>query len=282
MTAHQMVAKARNLPQISEAALRLVDLLNDAGDNGEAIDLIKSDPWLTAKLLRACNSPVLGLADQVASVDYAILLLGHNQVLNLALSLAFGNALNRPLPGCALETGELCRHAFTVATAAELLVNHGLYPDAEPAIAFTAGLLHDIGRLVMAQALTGEAHAAIQTHMSWEGLGSVEAEREVVGTDHAEVGACLLHVWRLPDSIIEAAAKHHRPVLEPKPQLSAIVHLANRVAHLADAQSEAEAYAFKDQEQIVRLFKINGPEGEEWVDAVRNSANRSAAFLTMV
>jgi HD-like signal output (HDOD) protein len=85
-------------------------------------------------------------------------------------------------------------------------------------------------------------------------LGSIESEREVLGTDHAKVGACLLHIWRLPDWIVEAVAHHHKPVLEPSPQLSAVTHLANRIAHLAAADPDSETYAFKSNERIVRYL----------------------------
>ena len=282
MTAHELVAKARNLPQVSDAALKLVGLLNDSADCDEAIDLIKSDPLLTAKLLRACNSSAMALAEPVSSVDHAILMLGNQQVMNLALSLGFGNVMTEPLPAYAIETNGLCRHAFKTATAADILIDRDLYPGVEAAVGYTAGLLHDIGKLVMAQTLTIEAHAVIQKHMSGEGLGPIEAEREAIGTDHAEVGACLLHIWRLPDLIIEAVANHHRPILNPHPQLSAIVHLANRIAHLAEDKTNGEGYEFRDDEHVVQVFEFFSTEREETKCSLQETAERAEGLLAMV
>ena len=280
MTAHQIVARARNLPRISTAGLKLVDLLEDSENNtGEAIDLIRSDPLLTAKLLRVCNSSALGLAEKVSSIDQAVLLLGYNQVLSMVLSLAFGSGMTSALPCYGIEKNGLWRHSFMAATAAETAVNRSLYIGVDASVAFTAGLLHDIGKLVMAEVLSGEAHSAIHKHSEDEGLGSIEAEREVLGTDHAEVGACLLHIWRLPDWIVEAIAHHHKPALEPSPQLSAITHLANRIAHLAEAEPGSEAYAFKSNERIVQVFELNIREQDEWLEAVRKSGARAMELV---
>src|SRR5678815_1788131 len=228
MTARELVAKGKNLPQISPAALKLVELLEVDDDSGEAIRLIKSDSVLLAKLLRVCNSSALGLSEPVSSVEHALLLLGYRQVLGLVLSLGFGGSLKVALPGYALTANALLRHALSTATAAEQLATRGLLPNMDASVAYTAGLLHDIGKLVMAQALTREAQTAIRTHMAAEGLSSIAAEREVLGTNHAEVGACLLEIWWLPDWIVKATTNHHQPTFEPS-HLSAIVYVANRV-----------------------------------------------------
>ena len=177
MTAHEMVAKARHLPQISESALKLIDLLDKTEDQQRAVSLIRCDALLTAKLLRICNSSALGLAERVASVEHAILLLGYNQVFHLALSLIVGREMTRPAYGESSELNGLWRHSFMAATAAERLAGDGTPEPLDASVAFTAGLLHDIGKLVMAPVLTPETRAAIQTHVSGEGLRGVEAER---------------------------------------------------------------------------------------------------------
>jgi putative nucleotidyltransferase with HDIG domain len=283
MTAHQIVARAKNLPRISPAGLKLVELLDQPEDGtGEAMELIRSDPHLTAKLLRVCNSSALALAQPVSSIDQAVLLLGYNQVLSYVLSLAFGGSMTAALPGYGLHANDLWLHSFMAATAAQNTVNQSLYLGIEPSVAFTAGLLHDIGKLVMAEALTPEAQSAIHRHRSGEGLGSIEAEREVLGTDHAEVGACLLHIWRLPDWIVEAVANHHQPALEPSPQLSAIAHLANRIAHLAEQTPDAEAYAFQSTERIVQVFELNIREQEDMLASVRQAVEHGMSLIAMV
>ncbi len=274
MTAHQIVAKARKLPQVSAAALRLAELLDDAG-NGfeEAAAVIKSDTLLTAKLLRACNSSAFGFSERIASVDQALMMLGFQEVRRLVLSLGFAGSMTGVLPGYSMEPSELWQHALVTGSAAEQLVA-ACQPDCDSAVAFTAGLLHDLGKVVIAQVITPEAQTVIGRHMNGEGLGSVEAEREVLGTDHAEVGACLLHIWRLPEPIVEAVANHHRPVFKPSPQLSAITHCANRIAHLATEDTVEERYRIND-DPVLQAVGLNSETAETVIAATRKSLDRA-------
>jgi len=150
MTAHELVAKVKNLPPISQAALQLVNLLDEpAVSNEDVVQVLKYDNVLTAKLLRACNSPYFGLEEPVSSVDQAVLILGHHQILHIVLTLAFGGAMAVPLTGYAVESNELWRHSLTAATAAEHLAVNGIDMNADPHVAFTVGLLHDIGKLAI-------------------------------------------------------------------------------------------------------------------------------------
>ncbi|MFO1476212.1 MAG: HDOD domain-containing protein [Verrucomicrobiota bacterium] len=282
MTAHELVAKARNLPRISQAALKLVDLLDPLEHSThEAVDLIKSDTVLTAKLLRACNSSTMGLVDKVSSIDHALLLLGYHQTLSLALTLTVGGAMTGALPCYSIGENGLWRHAFAAAVAAEAVVQRRLFED-DASMAFTAGLLHDIGKLVIVQALSPETQAIIQKHVADEGLHVAEAEREVLGTDHAEVGACLLHVWRLPDAIVEAVANHHRPVFDPTPRLSGVTHIANRIAHRTIDEPSNPAYAFQDEEPVVEIFGLTIDEQTHIANAIRNHTTRAHNLLALV
>jgi putative nucleotidyltransferase with HDIG domain len=211
-TAHELVATVKNLPPVSQAALRLVGLLDQPTvSNDDVVSVLKYDNVLTAKLLRACNSPYFGLEEPVRSVDQAVLILGHQQILHIVLTLAFGGAMMTPLPGYAVEANELWQHSLTTAMAAEVIANE--YPEMnfDSQVAFTAGLLHDIGKLVLGQTLTPDSQHAIRNLVARGQVSRTDAERQVLGTDHAEVGASLLQSWRLPEDIVEAVAHHHPP-----------------------------------------------------------------------
>lgn len=280
MTAHEMVAKVRSLPPVSHAALRLVSLLDrpDASNN-EVVEVLKNDSVLTAKLLRACNSPAVGLAEKVTSVDQAVLILGYNQILQMVTALAFGGAMSVQLPGYAIEAEELWRHSLIAASSAELLVKSGV-GIGEPAAAFTVGMLHDIGKLVMAQFLTEESQAAVRSRIA-AGMASADAERETFGADHAEVGACLLYLWRLPEEIVEAVANHHRPAFEPELRLSAVAHVANCLAHLAGASPGWEAYALRGDEHVVKRLAIDAEKLDRLIIAIRDSFERVDQFMKL-
>lgn len=281
MTAHEMVAKIRNLPPVSHAALRLISLLDrPESSNEEVVQVLKNDSALTAKLLRACNSPAMGLAEPVTSVDQAVFILGHRQILQMVTALAFSGPMSISLPGYAIEASELWRHSLIAASAAQVTMADRTQFVVESSTAFTVGLLHDIGKLVMAQFLTNENQTAIRRRIG-EGLSSAEAERDVLGTDHAEVGASLLYLWRLPDNIVEAVANHHQPVLEPEPRLSVVAHVANCIAHIAGGSPGWESYALKVNPKAVSLLELQAEELDRITVNVRDSFAQVDQFMSM-
>ena len=282
MTANEVVAKVKNLPPVSFAALKLVNLLEQSAvSNDEVVQVLKCDNVLTAKLLRACNSPYFGLEEPVASVDQAVLILGHQQILHIVLTLAFGGAMVVPVPGYAVEANELWRHSLITATAAEIIVRDGVDMNIEAPVAFTVGLLHDMGKLVLGQMLTPDLQTDIRFRIDSKQISRCEAEREVLGTDHADVGACLLQSWHLPEEIVEATANHHKPILEPRPKLSVVTHIANSLAHLSGSAPGWDGFAARVDDRVVALFDFTPEKIEGLVANVRESFDQVDQFMAM-
>jgi putative nucleotidyltransferase with HDIG domain len=280
--AQQLVDRVKNLPPVSQAALKLVNLLDQPeADNDEVVNAIKCDNILTAKLLRACNSPYFGLDEPVASVDQAVMILGHQQILHIVLTLAFGSAMVVPLPGYAVEASELWRHSLITASAAEIIALEATGMNVEKPVAFTVGLLHDIGKLVMSQALTRDLQVAIRQLIENQKISRSEAEKTVLGTDHGEVGAYLLRTWNLPEKIIEATVNHHNPVFEPAPQLSVVTHLANCLAHLAGSAPGWDGFAVRVNPRAITVLEIGEGRLENMVAEVRASFDKVDQFMSM-
>jgi putative nucleotidyltransferase with HDIG domain len=275
MTAHELVAKTKNVRLASQAALQLVSLLDQPDTSNESVvQILRCDNVLTAKLLRACNAPLYGFSEPVSSVDQAVFLLGHQQILQLVLTLEFSGAMAVPLPGYAVESKELWHHSLAAASAAEVIVKSGVAGDAETGVAFTVGLLHDIGKLVLNQVLTEGNQADIRSRIGVDKLSRVEAEKQVLGTDHAEVGAALLQNWRLPEQIIEGVRNHHDPLLKPRPALSAVAYMANVMAHLAGSAPGWDAYAIEVDGRVTAAFEMSPDMVEGLVLSVRETFER--------
>jgi putative nucleotidyltransferase with HDIG domain len=282
ITAQELVAKVKNLPPVPHAALKLVSLLDQpAVSNTEIVQALRCDNVLTAKLLRACNSPYFGLAEPVASVDQAVFILGHQQILHIVLTIAFGSAMVVPLPAYAVEASELWRHSLVTATAGEMIANEFTDLNVEPPVAFTVGLLHDIGKLVLSQMLTADLQTDVRQRIKQDGLSRAEAEKAVLGTDHSEVGALLLQSWHLPEELVEAVANHHQPVLQPRPRLSVVTHLANCVAHLAGSAPGWDGYAVRINNEVVTRLEITPEQIEHLVITVRESSDRVDQFMNL-
>lgn len=283
MTAEDIVSQLGRLPAVSPAVMKLIHLLeHPSADNEEVVQAIKHDPILTAKLLRACNSSAFAQREPVGSIDQAILLLGYQEILHRVLALVFGGVLSGALPGYALEAGELWRHSITVALAAELVAQTRPKAHWDPQIAFTAGLLHDIGKLAMNRVLSLEVQTALRESVATGGLSRAEAEQSALGTDHAAVGGHLLELWRLPAEIVEAVAHHHDPVLQPRCLLSGVVHVANFLGRLSGSAPGWEAYAVKPAAGIPELFEFDGGRVETLVIKVQESCQCAAALLKIV
>jgi putative nucleotidyltransferase with HDIG domain len=282
MTAYELVAKVKNLPPISQAALQLVNLLDEpAVSNEDVVQVLKYDNVLTAKLLRACNSPYFGLEEPVSSVDQAVLILGHHQILHIVLTLAFGGAMAVPLSGYAVESNELWRHSLTAASAAEYVVSNGIEMNADPHVAFTVGLLHDIGKLVLSQVLTPEHQTNIRALIEDRRNSRWEAEKVVLGTDHAEVGGALLRAWNLPEDIIEGVSNHHNPVVDPEPKLSAVTHFANCLAHRVSPAPGLETYATFVDMRVAEAFSLTPARIESFTEEVRGACEKVDQLMKM-
>ncbi len=283
MSAQELVAKIKNLPPIPNAALRLIGLLDKAEtENDDIVQAIRCDNVLTAKLLRACNSPYFGFSEPVSSVDQAVLVLGHQQILHIVLTLAFGSSMTVPVAGYANESCDLWQHSLTTAMAAEIVADGGLNVNVERSVAFTAGLLHDIGKLVIGQVTTMEQQTAIRSCLAESGLSWSAAERQILGTDHAEVGACLLKSWNLPDDVVEAVANHHQPTLNPHPALSSVAHIANCAAHLSVAAAAgAGVGAWTVDETVAAALGLTPQALEQLIADVREASESVGHFMAM-
>jgi len=282
MTAPEIINKVKNLPPVSQAALKLVNLLEQSSiSNDEIVQVIKCDNVLTAKLLRACNSPYFGLDEPVASVDQAVLMLGHQQILHIVLTLAFGSAMVVPLPGYAVEANELWRHSLMTATASEIVAMEAFDLHVEAPVAFTVGLLHDIGKLALSQAITPETQLEIRELIEQHGCDRVEAEKKILGADHGEIGACLLKSWNLPEDIVEAVANHHQPVFEPRPRLSVITHVANCLAHLAGSAPGWDGFAVRVAPQAVAALDLDEARLDFLLASVRERFDRVEQFMNL-
>lgn len=279
MTAAEWIAKARGIVPSSDSANRILGLLGrQTVSNEEIVKAIRCDGVLTAKILQVCNSPIMGLRQRVASVEHALLALGHREVFRLVMAISYSAAMSAPIPGFAIAAKEFLRQSLATAAAAEVVMESGLWKGEETPMAFTAGLLQDIGELVIGGALTVEMVANMRQRVESGELSRIEAEREVLATDHAEVGANLLKSWNVPEEIVEAVANHHNPVLVPVTRLSVVTHLADCLAHLAGGAPGWGSYAVRVSETVVEAMGIDPDRLDTLVIATRTSIERMERF----
>lgn len=226
-----IVTTTADLTPLSSVAARAIQIAED--EHSAAMDLatvISSDQALTAKLLKLSNSAYYGYARRISNVREAVILLGMRTVRSVAVSSAIIDAFRLPTTGTSLFDEDLFwAHCACVATVSEVIARETRA--ARPEDAFTAGILHDVGKLAMLLA-EPELFAEVIGLVEQEGMRYREAELAVFQFGHEQVGARLAQRWKFPDSLTAAIRDHHRPVHAVE-SMSDVVTAANLVCNRA-------------------------------------------------
>jgi putative nucleotidyltransferase with HDIG domain len=258
---NEILAAVSRVPLLSVAAMRILELTAQADHTlAEVIALVKNDAAITAKLLKIVNSPVYGLLEPATSLDRAISYLGENMVVSIVLEDTLGNYLHAPLQGYGSSSGDLWKHDLRTAIAAReiALLNRDACP---PDIAFTGGLLHDIGKSVLSGFLQDQ-YQSILTELATKQLPDYLAgERELLGMDHAEVGYELAKNWQLPELIRTVIRHHHTPALAPEDSRIVVyaVHLGDIVAMMGGYGTGTDNLFYRLDQRYIDYLPI-GPE----------------------
>ncbi len=235
-TLQSLVADMQTLPSLPAVYQQLVDALYADNSSAEQVGrIIEKDLAMVGKILQVVNSPFYGLRQKVSSPRHAVALLGVVNVRSLVLSHnVFKQFDQSRLPFFSLDV--LWQHGVTTANHARAIaVEEGTTGEVEED-AFTAGLLHDVGTLVIASNFP-DRYTEVLALMQEREIVEWEAEREVLGVTHAEVGGFLLGKWALHDAVVEAVAFHHAPL--PCADEGFTPLAAVHVANVLEEQDEA-------------------------------------------
>jgi HD-like signal output (HDOD) protein len=200
-------------------------------DVGRIAAIITKDMGMTARVLQLVNSAYFALRQHVAGIRQAVSLLGLDTIKSLVLSLHIFSQFEEKRIS-ALNIGKIWRHSLRVGVAAQAIMKHEIKDQALIDDALMAGMLHDMGKFILAANLPND-YVHIKEMAEMENITLVESERKLLGTTHAEIGGYLLALWALPDSIVEAVTFHHSPDhclasdLAPMPA----VHMADILEH---------------------------------------------------
>lgn len=210
----KIASATRTLKPVPQIALKVIRMIRD--EDYLLDDLaseIRQDQVISAKILNLANSPIVGIGTTIDSIDRALIVLGEKKLLQLVLSAAAEMLFScSDLGGYSLCKGGLFYHALATAmTAHEMSVFTGR---GHPDIAYTGGLLHDIGKAALDQ-FVAEATSFFYRSIHHDGMELCQAEQEKFGMNHTEVGATLARDWNLPESLVSIIQYHHSPELAP-------------------------------------------------------------------
>ncbi|MBW1702797.1 MAG: HDOD domain-containing protein [Deltaproteobacteria bacterium] len=267
----EIIKSIENLPPFPEVARRILELAEalDAGPN-DTLDIIQYDQAITANCLRVCNSSYFGLPVKIFAIDQAVRMLGLQNIIKIVLANFKGlSPYKKAYKGYGLNSGELWRHSVGCATLSQILLcKAGLQKDS---VLFTAALLHDVGKLVLDR-YVAENYEEITCLVKKNGLSFVEAEKGILGIDHAEAGGIIAQTWDFPLSLTNSIRNHHESMTgKVIPNLEAWVRLSNLVYHVSPPHllcSHREGITCKVDQAILFQFGFKQEDINEILDAL--------------
>lgn len=260
------ILSIRNLPPISDVVVRLNSLLDDPMSSTHQIgSLINQDQALTLKILTVANSPLYGLPRKVPSIDFAILVLGFDQIKQIVIALSLMDRFQN-------ENAKFWNrksfwiHSFITAFLAKNIAAEFGYP--KTGEAFTSGLLHDLGISVI-QKYFNQEFIEINELVNSDFISYREAEEKVMNISHMEISKILCDKWNLPESLSESIFYHHNPgEAANNKKLACIVHLADYATRKLElGQFLWDEYIELD-EVVIKELKLGS---QEYVDTIIES-----------
>ncbi len=194
------------IPQVALKILRLID--EEEYDIKALTKEIRKDQVISAKTLKLCNSVMFAGTHKIESLDHALIYIGLQSLVKLVISASVDDYFNHAGSGYSLCKGGLFHHAIGTAIISEKLAD--LTGMVKPGLAYTAGLLHDIGKVVLDQYVSS-AYPLFYRKLNDESSSFSDTEKAIFGSDHTEVGSDLARKWSFPESLIDVIRYHHRP-----------------------------------------------------------------------
>jgi putative nucleotidyltransferase with HDIG domain len=248
------ISNLRHLPPAPRVVPELMRLLNQSDvDSSKVVKLISYDPALTVNVLRICNSAYFGASTPTSDLQEAVTRLGFQQVYQLVAAATGARLLGAAQLGYGLEQGDLWKHSVASAVAAQIIARK---IGEDQNLVFTAALLHDIGKIVLSHSLNGSYSKLVkETEMNQQSL--LEAEKKILGVQHAEVGGQLLSRWKFPPNIVSAVWFHHAPKGAGVHQrLASVVYLGNMISYFMGHGYGHASFALRGRAEVLATLDI--------------------------
>ncbi len=262
----KLVQGLRDLPALPAVVMEILRETNLPSPSASKVEeWLRKDQTLTVQILRVVNSPYYGLSGQIGTVSQAVMVLGLNQVRNLVLGVGASAALSSKIKGQEDTFKRFWEHAFATATTTQILKQFRKISPKESEVLYVGGLIHDIGRLFLStqfQESYQDVFKAVETH----GISMEEAETQVFGMQHSEVGEALARQWDFPEPLLSIVGQHEGPFSAETAGPVHIVHVADvlnkhfyfPVTKLPEEMISPESWAWFgfDEEKFAKVVQM--------------------------
>jgi putative nucleotidyltransferase with HDIG domain len=244
-----IVAKIETLTPIPQVAQKIMTVAKDPQSSmGQLSELIQYDQAVTANLLKAANSAYFGLSKKVDSLHQAVVYLGMDKIVDLVLLQASGENFSKGQVGYDLNSGELWRYSVSSALIARELAEMKELKDVHAV--FTAALVKDIGKVVLSQ-YVADSFEKIQLLVSNYEFSFREAEKAVLGIDHAELGGVIAERWGFSDTMVDIIRHHHVPMEAQHENEASLVYLADMLCMMIGIGVGSDGLAYRFHKEVL-------------------------------
>jgi putative nucleotidyltransferase with HDIG domain len=274
----RIISELDTLKPVSHVATRLMQLIEDPDTSGaDLAAVIQYDPSMTANVLRLCNSVAMGGVRKVTDVKQAVNLLGIEKLISLVILADSAQNFRSGQSGYDLGYGELWRYSVSAAIIARELAEKKDAKDVS--LVFTSALIKDIGKVIL-HTYISEAFDQIRDQMFRAGKSFLEAEKQVLGIDHAELGALAMEKWGFDPQMVDIIRHHHNPLESDSQGLALpIVYMADCICMMIGQGVGADGLAYRyyketvdrlhmtamDMQQIIVRFQEQYAQIEEMI-----------------
>jgi putative nucleotidyltransferase with HDIG domain len=250
----EYIDKVKSLPPAPRILPELLSVLRDDDvDSSRVVELISFDPGITASVLRLCNSAFYAGAMPADDLLDAVNRLGFRQVYQLVAAVSGGRMMSTSQKEHGINSGELWEHCVTASITAQLIAARN---GDDEGVVFTATLLHDVGKMILAEALQ-HIYAKLLEDSKDQQSVLVETEKRLLGVQHAEIGGRLLARWNFPPNLVDAVWHHHSPGEAKEDQkLAAYVYLGNLIAHFMGTGYGPQAISLRGRSESLEILNL--------------------------
>jgi len=240
LDAERIVTNVLKVAALPAVAVKFSEAIRDPlTSNQDLENIVSEDSALAAKVLMIANSALFNFPSKIDTISNAITIFGHKQLSEIILSCLIVSMF-KDIPQNVIDMEQFWRHSIAVATAARILASSRREQNIEKF--FTAGLLHDIGKLIIFVEAPKYANEVLKQCSEKNEL-MFKVEKDVLGFDHAKLGAMLLKKWKLPDDVVSSVYYHHMPSVSSGNILGpAIIHIADMMAHALQLGTSGEKF----------------------------------------
>jgi len=250
--------RIKEKPIPSMVAFQILKVIEDENHSlKDVVQLVENDASLTSEVLRMANSAAYYRGSEVTTINRAVLLMGEMMVVGVAICASSSIVYNSPLEGYDSKTGDMWEHSLRSAIASREITKFAK-KSIPPGLAFTAGLLHDIGKSVISEFLVGRTEKMTELCETHQVHDYLEAEQLTIGTDHCTIGYELAKHWSLPEALCYAIRDHHHPqhASEEYKTLTYSVHLGDLIAMIGGSGTGADSLAYTVDNAYEGYFDI--------------------------